>query len=168
MSDTEDQLKDRYKKHSIQQFRQLVERRLHPIYEGVSSPLFYGSDFPFGTYRVIPEISKYSLFLDIQMLLLSSTGNFRHPDYANEKKSNFHIALKATTCRWKLEISAVAQGIEDYDEVQIFERFHEGLRAPQRSPTQISDQLNETAIKFLSIPAGSQQSAESSDIVKEG
>ena len=129
------------------EFKTLIDRRKNPTIESRTSFLFYGEGFPFGTNEVIPEISKYSLFLDIDKVVNATIGKYKSKVYTGVRELKPHLLYKIATCRWRIYVSAIADGLTEFDSSLLFSSFTEGLRNNSTKKPQL--ELLELTQKYI-------------------
>jgi ACT domain-containing protein len=111
-----DNIKSQYSQLLREEFDLLIARLKKPEKNSRTSPLLYGKDFPFGTNQVIPEISRYTLFQDILKLHAASVSLHRTQRLKEEADPKVHMLSKVASCRWLIFVSAIADGLHEFDE----------------------------------------------------
>lgn len=142
-----DKILEKYETLLQQEFGTLVDRKNNPTIESRTSFLFYGEGFPLGTNKVIPEISKYSLFLDIDKLVSATIGKYKSGIYVGVRELKPHLLYKIATCRWRIYVSAIADGLVKYDSSLLFSSLIGGLKENSIKKPQL--ELLELAQKYI-------------------
>jgi len=133
--DVTEKISEKFSTILEQEFNTLLERKNNPKIESSSCFLFYGEGFPFGTKTVIPEISKYSLFLDIEKLVGALVGSYKSKVYSGSEEVTPHILYKLATCRWRIYVCAIADGMSVFDSSILLDSLLEGLKVkPVKKP----------------------------------
>jgi TIR domain len=130
------------------EFDTLINRLNDPNVNSCTSSLFYGLDFPFDTNNIIPEISHYSLFLDINKLLDATVGKYRCKHYHGVKQSKPHLLFKVASCRWRIFVAAIADGLRQFDEKILIDPIVEAIESSNFN-LDANDKIRSEALSYI-------------------
>lgn len=122
------------------EFNKVLEKVSAPTSGSYSSLSFYGALENYDCPRLIPELSRVILFVDILKLI----------EYSNDRQQKF--VRKVATCRWRALTSAIASGMKQYDKRVLLDPLVKELQSTQSELN--SQHFRGYARDFIKSPLG--------------
>ena len=157
------QIFEKYSQLLEDEFTLLLDRFNEPNEFSQTSLLLYGERFPHGIDEPIPEISHYSLFLDIKKLLDATVGKYQSHRYQGVKEFKPHILYKIATCRWRIFVSAIADKLTYFDKNILLQPIFDALHSNKVIPD-INEKILNQARSYIHI--GSEDNTDFSTTTK--
>jgi len=111
------------------EFNNVKERLREPAEKSQSSQLFFGAGFPFGSEKPIPAISKCAVSYDIDQLCDATIGKYHNIGYPFADRCKPQIVYKVASCRWRLLVALVADGLEEFDKDIVLTPLFSGIKS---------------------------------------
>ena len=148
-------LKEKYATLMKLEFETVKDRLANPVVTSKCAELLFGAAFPFGTKKVIPQISKCAVAYDIHTLLDATVGNFKIPEFRFAGSFAPHIVYKAASCRWRLLVAIVADGLENFQQNVVVNPLFSGIESHDFEKN-VTFNLRELVRQYVSRPSAAQ------------
>ena len=151
-NDSDTALYDKYIELVRQEFCTVIDRRTIPNASSNSCKLLYGHQFPFGKDEIHPQISRCAVAYDVEQFLSATVGNYEALDTFPVRSCKPHVIYKAASTRWRVLVSIVAMGLNEFRSDLLILPFLEGLDHRQHEinlPLRLLEASRRYAADFL-------------------